>query len=353
MNKLAISIWVILCFQFLFLANNFMYAQTKKQVNKKVSKASTNNYTGTYYKGNYVWAGAMNLAWNDCSEQIIKEKIQINSNDKSAINLVNKLNHPAFTTKDLDAKSYYVKSGFGQATVQQINKETKAKFQQKTFADLTDVLGDSDMIAYSYFFKKTQYVSSLSSTETTFKGVKVAGFGTEAKDDKRNIKIIEYINKNKFIVSIALKDTSDQLILAKGYDMSNPEIVVNIIRKKINDYHESMEYKDYFEAPKLDLEYHRDYVELVNKTLLNKGFENYQIKKMYQNIKFGLDETGAKVEDEAIMDAIPVSFDPNDQTIPKLLQFDKPFWVIMKRTSSKNPYFILGINNNELMKKLK
>jgi hypothetical protein len=33
----------------------------------------------------------------------------------------------------------------------------------------------------------------------------------------------------------------------------------------------------------------------------------------------------------------------------KIMMLDKPYWVVMKRFDSTNPYFILGVNNTELM----
>jgi len=30
---------------------------------------------------------------------------------------------------------------------------------------------------------------------------------------------------------------------------------------------------------------------------------------------------------------------------------DAPYWVVMQRKNSQNPYFILGVNNAELMEK--
>jgi hypothetical protein len=37
---------------------------------------------------------------------------------------------------------------------------------------------------------------------------------------------------------------------------------------------------------------------------------------------------------------------------PKNLILDKPFWVIMKQSDSENPYFLLGVNNENLMTKI-
>ena len=55
----------------------------------------------------------MNLAWTELSENIIKDKIQLATDDKTALEMVEKLNNSVFTKKDLDEKSYYIKSGYG------------------------------------------------------------------------------------------------------------------------------------------------------------------------------------------------------------------------------------------------
>ena len=65
---------------------------------------------------------------------------------------------------------------------------------------------------------------------------------------------------------------------------------------------------------------------------------------MRENIKFEMDNKGAKVEAEAL---IPILKSAN-QKIRKFI-LDKPFWVIMKRKNSLNPYFIFGIRNSNVM----
>jgi hypothetical protein len=70
---------------------------------------------------------------------------------------------------------------------------------------------------------------------------------------------------------------------------------------------------------------------------------------MYENIKFDMDEKGAKVENEAV---VMFTFGAIlDEIKPKNLILDKPYWLIMKRTNSQNPYFLLGVENTELMLK--
>jgi len=86
--------------------------------------------------------------------------------------------------------------------------------------------------------------------------------------------------------------------------------------------------------------------------LANKGFEEYFIASMFENIKFDMDHKGARVENEGVI-ATPTAM-PSTQR-PKVKRFilDKPFWVVMKRKNSRNPYFVLGVKNTELMEKIR
>lgn len=324
----------------------------EQYVSKDTKTTIAGNYLGSYYNGNYVWGGAMNLAWNELNENILKEKLQLKSQDKTALEMVEKLNNPSFTKNDLDENSYYIKSGFGQQTVTAINQELKAKFPTKSFGDLKINLDKTSFVSYAYFLKEVEYETKFDSKDIVFNGQLVKGFFSKNYTIQgNNLEIMQYESDEKFIISIKLKDEKDELILAKGYDMTNPETIVNQINAI--DYRSIRGLGDYdeFEAPKLKLDFHRDYVELLHQYLNNKGYELYQIDKMFENIKFNMDEKGARVENEAAI-AIAVGMVIGEAPIvPKKLYLNKPFWVVMKKSDSKNPYFILGINNTELMEK--
>ncbi|HEX5112757.1 MAG TPA: hypothetical protein VFV79_07915, partial [Saprospiraceae bacterium] len=94
--------------------------------------------------------------------------------------------------------------------------------------------------------------------------------------------------------------------------------------------------------------YRRDYNDLIGKAFANPGFTHLIIGAMFENINFDLDEAGAKVESQAVITA-------ERGAAPKkpgrYFFLDKPFWVIMKRSESNNPYFLLGVNNDHVMQK--
>ena len=292
----------------------------------------------------------MNLAWNELNENILHEKLIINTKDKVALQMVEKLNNPIFTKKDLDEKSYYIKSGYGQKTVTAINKESRKKFPNKSFEDLSLKLSDTDIISYAYFLKETEYKNVFEKGHILFNSIKVQGFMATNKAQRENVKILSYENDDKFIIRLQLKDNNDHLILAKGYETNNLQSLI----KEINTFNKielkSINTKDFFVAPIVKLSHFREYKELINKSLLNKGFESYQIQKMFENIKFDMDEKGARVENEAVI-VLGKSFQL-DEEIPRKFILDKPYWIIMKRIDSSNPYFILGVNNTQLMTNL-
>lgn len=346
---------LLIIFSFLSIMMVFSGCGIKQIFNKQTPISQSGdtkilgNYLGSDFKGNYIWGGAMNLAWNELNDNILREKLKLNADDKIALEMVEKFNNPVFTKNDLDEKSYYVKSGYGQETVEAINKESREKFPDKSFGNLNLELQPTDIVSYAYFLKAVEYKTLFEKKDVSFDGQKVAGFYAKNEAQRNNVKIIKYESDNKFIISLQLKDESDQLILAKGYDTNNPQIVVDEIKKNSKGYSETIGSSDYFEAPRLLLDINRDYNELIGKQLANKNFEAYYIAKMFENIKFNMDEKGAKVENEAVI-MLPKSIAEVAEKTKNLI-LDKPFWVVMKRQNSQNPYFILGVNNTELMEK--
>ena len=314
------------------------------------------NYAGSEFKGNYVWGGAMNLAWTELSENVVKDTIKLFTEDAAALATLEKLNNPVIMKADLDEASYYVKSGFGPQTQDIINRESRKKFPDKSFEDLNYDLTETDIISYAYFLKQVEYLNIFRKQDISFMRSMVQGFEAD-EESYQNIYILEYRDQDNFLVGIKLKDSKDQIFLAKGFAMDSPESVVKLLREKA-PAQESDKYSlgtpmrdsDIFQAPFLSLSHERDYEEMLNKVLQNRieGRE-YYIDVMKEKIKFDMDEKGARVENEAVIVMRVTSVGPVDSDI-KTMILNKPYWVLMKRYDSDNPYFILGVNNTELMK---
>jgi hypothetical protein len=329
----------------IFVLLYFNQDKNAKNTEQNIVNSNNNegNYTGSYFQGNYIWAGAMNLAWNELVQNILHDEVKLNTNKQDSLKIARKLNKSVFSKNDLDTESYYVKSGYGQKTVDLINLESRQKFPNKSFADLDLRLTNNDIISYAYLLKKVKYKTTFTEKKIKFINEDVQGFYAKNSEEKENIKIVKYWDDTKFIIKIQLQDNQDEIFLAKGFTNSSPKEVVNNINE---DNLQSLDKDDIFAMPKLHLNYQREYTEIIGIPLANKGFENYFIQKMFENIKFDMDQMGARVENEAVI--VPIFGSAYEPKKVKEFILDQPFWVIMKRSNSQNPYFILGINNNYL-----
>jgi hypothetical protein len=354
-KKIKIALGIILVILAL-IVGSFWKINSKEKItrteNKILSKTGGEEYffTGSLYKGNFVYGGAMQLAFNELKSGLLHDnlKLSLGPNDKEPKRLLDIFNNSIFSKNDLDESSYYIKSGYGQNTVDTINRESRTKFSQKTFADLSLTLNPKDIISYAYFLKQVEYPDQFKIEKIDFMGEMVNGFTADSNKQKKNIYLIDYVNDKNFIVRINLKDNSDELILAKGYPMDNPkQALLTVVQK--NSSAMPIDSNDMFSAPNVNLEYNREYKELINKTLYNQGFEQYKIGAMFENIKFNMDNKGARVENEGVI--VSTWGESEEVKGARKLIFDKPYWIIMKRANSANPYFILGINNSALLEK--
>jgi len=316
-----------------------------------LSRAAGMEYLGSRLKGNYVWGGAMNLAWHEMTENVLHSKLELNTGDEAALEMADEFNRSPFSKNDLDEKSYYVKSGFGQGTLNIINKESRLKFPGKSFGDINAKLGPQDFISYAYFLKQVEYLTQFEEKRVNFGKKIVQGFYASNGSQRNNVRVLEYSDDDRFIIGLKLKDKGDELLLAKGFDMGNPEAVVSRIAQYGRGGFPTMGASDRFEMPKLHLQYRRDYNELINKPFSNKGFEGYVIAMMFENIKFDMDQKGARVENEAVIGGRGAARRAKPVNVRKFI-LDKPFWVVMKRQDKQYPYFLLGVENTALMQKV-
>ena len=308
-----------------------------------------NHYTGSKYVDNYVWGAAMNLCWTGLCETVIKAPLELNTTDEAALATTAALNQPVFSSADLDKPSYYIRAGFGPETVRQINREVKAQFPEKSFSDISDDLSEKDIIAYAYFYKKLAYAIPFLRQNVMFNGQPVQGFSASDRQ-KSAIEILDYQSDTKFIIRLKLQQQEEELILAKGYDTQHPAEVLTAIHRLPERHTGEPGEHDHFRMPLLSMRFRRDYKEMMGRQLKNKDFTEYFIGLMYENIAFELDETGVKVENEAVImmprGAAPV------QVKHRYFYLDQPFWVILKRKTSPNPYFLLGVRNTSIMKNI-
>lgn len=86
-------------------------------------EATSSSYNAfTTSAGNVVWAAAMQLAWNELKASFASNQpLTFHTENAHSLRTIKNFNEGLFNKADIDPQSYYVKSGYGQATVDTIN----------------------------------------------------------------------------------------------------------------------------------------------------------------------------------------------------------------------------------------
>ncbi|MFB3844840.1 MAG: hypothetical protein ACE14O_03695 [Candidatus Cloacimonadaceae bacterium] len=363
------------------------------------SKSDNSNYMGKSYKGNYIWSGAINLAWIDLTNNVAHRKISFATDDSKALLTLNKFNNPVITYKNMDKDSYFIKSGYGQSIIDSINLGRKRIFPSAHFPDLADKLKDNDIIAYSYFMKSIEYLYQFHSSVIDFveptikkKTKRQMESTREAINRKeyynstdyipwvkpldvdreyhaynpvsaievmgspksiQNIDIVDYRDENCFIVRIRLKDPRNQLFLAKGFPLDDPSQVLMYLSKKAppnqNTNHwfgRRMKAEDTFLAPIIRMNIELDFEELRGQSLSSKTEnKDYNIFKIGGGIQFNMNDCGINVLNKQFENYQDWKYTKKGL----VMEFNKPYWIIMRKYNSDKPYFILGVNTSYIM----
>lgn len=216
------------------------------------------------------------------------------------------------------------------------------------------------------FSKSMAFETELNSYKDrlNFNNEKVASFGVTGYDNYEQLKtvsILYYKNDNNFVIKLHPKDTNHEIILFKSEKkfnkMSdiNSEIIKLIAQGKKDKKDDKIIWKydilaeDEIIIPKFNFNIEKTYLDLVGNTFNTKE-QNYSIERVWQRTAFILDEKGAEIESEAeLAVATEEMAEETNKPKPKKMIFDKPFFIMLKKTKSQNPYFGLWVANAELM----
>jgi hypothetical protein len=222
----------------------------------------------------------------------------------------------------------------------------------------------NEVLAWASFEKSLPFESSLTSfdNELMFQNKKVASFGVFGRDVDHDFDVVDilyYKNHDNFLLKLKPKDKNHEIFLdmTDGAFQSLSDLVRDVELKQKSGENEKrveeLQWKFFFAPddevviPKIDFNIETNYASLEGKVFTG-GEVGYRVRQAWQRVKFSLDEKGAELESEAVAVADSVGID--EEIRPKIMRFDKPFFLMLKRTDSRHPYFCLWVANTELMR---
>ncbi len=176
----------------------------------------------------------MQLAWNELREQFASSKpLLLKTEDNHSLQVIKNFNEGSFTRDDINKDSIYVKSGYGQATLNLINQELLQKFPQKTIPPFTKPLNDSDIISYAYLFKKIEFDIKFDRQKEllfSFNGKNVPSFYASNQQQKGQVFVHHYQNEDSFMVEIKGGKKGDSLFLIKNKGLQTVEEAFQLVQ---------------------------------------------------------------------------------------------------------------------------
>jgi hypothetical protein len=201
-------------------------------------------------------------------------------------------------------------------------------------------------------------------TDLEFDGTAVESFGIKGYgeyDITNQIQLIYYKSDDEFVLKLLPNDSIHEIYiyLPKKAKLKTLKHLVKDIQKAEDKYDKrksstKLTWKDefldddLFSMPVIEFNIEKNYKEIEGQTITASD-TTYGISICYQRIAFILDEVGAIIESEAEVVTSTEAAPEENLPAPKQLVLDKPFFIMLKRTDSDNPYFAMWVNNTELM----
>jgi serine protease inhibitor len=224
----------------------------------------------------------------------------------------------------------------------------------------------NDVIITKAFFNKTlPFPSKLQKLDEpiSFNKTNVSAFGIKYYDEEaaKFTEILYYKDDDHFALKLMPKDNEHQIILAKGTGnvanlataIKQTNDLINIANNEKKLPKTAWKYNlndiDIFSIPIIKFNIEKNYSEIEGQTFTTNG-KRHHVEEAYQRTGFMLDENGAVVESQAYTTTDSIASEPM-KIQPKRMIFDKPFLIIIKRTKKDNPYFVMYVQNTELLTK--
>jgi hypothetical protein len=153
-----------------------------------------------------------------------------------------------------------------------------------------------------------------------------------------------YRAEDDFVIELLTKTTDDQLLLARLPD--NPDTLRNVYRNLIGKLQVKAPNaltSDQLAVPNILIEQTTRFSQIEGRMIAGKEL---LVTLAMQSIDFRMDETGAKMRSDAV---IELGWGVDDKPPPRLMTIEPPFALIMKRKNAPHPYFVAWFANADLL----
>ena len=312
---------------------------------------------------NLLWCGTFQLAWNEACSLAGGDLRLVNFQADSLIQspIAAALNQHSFTKDCIDEASYVAMSGLvSDKTREKIVNAVKNKlgFDPRLLPEKGLTPRPHDFVAYACLWKKLSFPMPFERLDDSFrfanKQVRAFGLGkTKASHEAMcpQVLVLDYQNEDDFVIELKTTAAGDRLILAKVQPKGTlGEMAATIRARSLKRPGQPAGTNDVLIVPRVSLDIIRHFSEIENHWLVPVGRNvapDLFLQSAMQSTKFEMNEKGVELLSEAHM-AFACAQE-REPVRPHIMVFDKPFLVTLERNDARMPFFVLWVDNPELL----
>lgn len=298
---------------------------------------------------NLVWCATLQLAWNELTH-LADGPVTLEKD----IPLATVLNQQREMNPMLDDASYLARAGIVNSEfLKELEQSYQQKFPKQPFPSELQGLPQGTLLVYAYLKKALPFEWAFTRfpKPLNYQDTPVASFGLaqymsgHPSDDNlaQQVSVLDYKSDDDFVLELFTTSAADRLILAKISPAATLQsTLVQVLGRIKQAQPTSLQKLETLMIPVIELDRTRRFPELCESKLHapNQAVNGQSLSLVEQQIRFRLDETGAELESKAIfVSALP----------PRKLIFDKPFLLMLIRQDASMPYFVLWVNNADVL----
>ncbi len=310
---------------------------------------------------NAIWCATFQMAWDRLKNDVIGEPVRV----ANAEDLAHRLNRTSFTGNDLPDASYYAAAGFTKDGIaEKVRREMRRQFGKEPVI-LEELESESIILAYAYLRASVPFTlpyfenrEALLFTDSQGRTTPVSSFGLRPEDHsayhvlRHQVEVLycgqedEKGKPTEFALDLCRDSRPNQVIVAcLPKQKTLLEMVRDLDRKAaqpLGEYEWKLGPNSNMLVPNLNwsLSHHFSQLEGADKRLLNEGFESFFIGAAMQTVEFRLERSGVELESEAGVAIRGLTPD---------FYFDHPFLIVVKKRGAERPFFVMWVDNAELL----
>jgi hypothetical protein len=314
-----------------------------------------------------IWCSSFQLAWNRLKDDLAKGPVQV----QNAQTVADRLNRAQASEADLDPSSFYAAAGFIEDHILEIiARDMAEKFPNVPAPRPMEGVGPLMAYAYAYLQAGVNYrfpyfdiADEFVFTDSAGAGASIHAFGIPPRGADGGLdtfrgqaevlfaaKVFHEVEREDFALDLCRLSEPNQLVLAAvARKPTLAEAIANVEGKRsryqpANREDRRLGRHDILFVPVMSWRISHRFRELegTDKLLLNPGGPGGYIAGAQQVIDFRMDKNGAAVTSEAHIAVAAAG---------RLFLYNRPFLVLLSKRGAKQPFFVMWVDNAELLQK--